>query len=279
MKITAYPAHTSTTLAAADVFITDGVKGTKKITKSDLSYALFEDVPEMHSQIFRGKNIGTSLSSAQAAEISSGRFHDMWIGDYWYAANVKWTIIDFNYFNAMGVDQPHLIVMPMSQIGTEVLDTSKSGTINGFADCSIVGKLDTNYTNAFSSVFGSTHLKDHPEWIGSGWTQFTPTGGKPDGFCSNTVAISASVMIPSEIQLFGARINAAQHTGSAGNYTTGYTQFRMFNMGIYPPRGTGMWLRDQTWSRSFAAYIPNHNRVDDRDVESATGIIPYGTIV
>lgn len=278
MKITSYPAHTSTTLAAADVFLTDGVKGTKKIMKSDLTFALFEDIPEMHKCIYRGKKIGTTLSSAQASEIAAGTYHDIWIGDYWLSANVKWTVVDFDYYNALGVSQPHIIVMPMSQIGTEAIDSSKSGTIQGFADCSLLGKLGTSYKNAFASVFGSTHLIDHVEVISSGWWQGTPTNGKPIGYSTNSTTVNESVMLPSEIQFFGTKINSTIYPGGSGNYTDGYRQFKMFNMGIYPPRDTGMWFRDQTWSRSFAAYIPTHSRIDDRDVSAGTGVMPYATV-
>ena len=35
-----------------------------------------------HNSIYRGKNLGTSVSSAQYAEISAGTFKDLFIGDY-----------------------------------------------------------------------------------------------------------------------------------------------------------------------------------------------------
>lgn len=278
MKITSYPAHTSTTLAAADVFLTDGVKGTKKIMKSDLTFALFEDIPEMHKCIYRGKQIGTTLSSAQASEIAAGTYHDIWIGDYWLSANVKWTVVDFDYYSAMGVPQPHIIVMPMSQIGNDVIDNSSRGTIQGFADCSLLGALDTTYKNAFASVFGSTHLIERDMRISSGWWQGTPTNGRPIGYSTNTTSVRTAIMIPSEIQFFGTKINSTIYPGGSGNYTDGYRQFKMFNMGIYPPPNISLWFRDQTWDRSFAAYIPTHNQVDDRNVSNAAGVMPYAIV-
>ena len=47
-----------------------------------------------HNSIFRGKNLGTSITSEQWSAISSGTFDDLFIGDYWVINGMRF---DFQY--------------------------------------------------------------------------------------------------------------------------------------------------------------------------------------
>lgn len=100
MKITEYP--TAQFLDEGDVLIKDGTNGTKQIKGSDLVYALFDGIPQMHREIFRGKSLGSTYTAAQKEAISSGTFHDLWIGDYWTINGHKYYIADFDLFYYKG---------------------------------------------------------------------------------------------------------------------------------------------------------------------------------
>lgn len=100
MKITEYP--TAQFLDEEDVLIKDGTNGTKQIKGSDLVYALFDGIPQMHREIYRGKNLGGTYTSSQKEAISSGTFHDLWIGDYWTINGHKYYIADFDLFYKKG---------------------------------------------------------------------------------------------------------------------------------------------------------------------------------
>lgn len=117
MKITEYP--TAQFFDTDDVLIKDGANGTKQIKASDAVYALFDPIPEMHGQIFRGKSLGSTFTSNHQQAIEDGTFHDLWIGDYWTYSGVNYRIVDFDYFT--GVDNSknrhHVVVMPDSTIG------------------------------------------------------------------------------------------------------------------------------------------------------------------
>lgn len=108
MKITEYPSVTE--LDDDNVFILDGTNGTKKIAKSDLTYALFDSIPEMHRNIFRGKNLGTAYTSAQKQAVYNGTFSDLWVGDYWEISGNRWRIVDMDYF-AHSDGKHHLVIM------------------------------------------------------------------------------------------------------------------------------------------------------------------------
>lgn len=117
MKITEYP--TAQFFDENDVLIKDGTNGTKQIKASDLVYALFDSIPEMHGQIFRGKSLGSTFTSNQQQAISDGSFHDLWLGDYWTYSGVNYRIVDLDYFPYAGgsKNRHHVVIMPDSTIG------------------------------------------------------------------------------------------------------------------------------------------------------------------
>lgn len=49
----------------------------------DLRTDPFYTVPINHNMIYRGKNLGASLTDAQHTALSSGNFTDLYLGDYW----------------------------------------------------------------------------------------------------------------------------------------------------------------------------------------------------
>ena len=82
--------------------------------------------PEMHRNIFRNNNLGTTLTAAQLSAISDGSFDNLFVGDYWTSdetingetVTVKWRIADLDYFYRKGkwavqnIMVHHIIVIP-----------------------------------------------------------------------------------------------------------------------------------------------------------------------
>lgn len=81
-----------------------------------------------HNSIYRGKYLGTSITSDQWNEIKNGTFNDLYIGDYWTINGTDYVICHFDYYYNRGsspLTLHHIIVMPRSGL---VLDTySPSG--------------------------------------------------------------------------------------------------------------------------------------------------------
>ncbi len=97
MKFKEYPNTTS--LTDSDAFVIDGDGGTKYILTKDAAVAFAGSIsPEAHSRIFRGKNLGTSVTAAQKAAIQDGTFKDLFLGDYWVIGGVNWRIVDMDYW-------------------------------------------------------------------------------------------------------------------------------------------------------------------------------------
>lgn len=51
-----------------------------------------------HNCVYRGKALGSSFTSAQSEAIRSGKFIDLYIGDYWTVNGVDYIIAAFDYW-------------------------------------------------------------------------------------------------------------------------------------------------------------------------------------
>ena len=173
MKITDYP--TSQFFDENDVLIKDGTNGTKQIKASDMVYALFDPIPEMHKEIFRGKSLGSTFTTAQQQAITDGSFHDLWIGDYWESGDIKYRIADFNYFisrvdgatteDSSGLARPHLIVVPDAPIAKTTLPFHSVKTGLSYPNASIRTSSQMITTkNAITSFFGDSHVMKHYDY-------------------------------------------------------------------------------------------------------------------
>lgn len=112
MNISAYPR--TPMLSEDNVFITDsqenGTKGIKaKMLASQLLGFLDQDslyawydaikIPVWdRRRVYRGKNLGNSVTPLQQARIRNGTFEDLFIGDYWVINEHEYVILDFDYY-------------------------------------------------------------------------------------------------------------------------------------------------------------------------------------
>lgn len=119
-KIVDYPE--TDRVAKNDVFLLDGAQGTRKALASWVAVELAGLIsPINHCNVFRGKNLGGGVSSAQKAAIKDGSFDNLYIGDYWVNNDVTWRIADMDYFLRCGdtdFTSHHLVIVPDTQLYT-----------------------------------------------------------------------------------------------------------------------------------------------------------------
>lgn len=159
MKITEYPSATD--IDDTNVFIIDGSNGTKKISAEDLRFALFNDIPEMHRNMFRGKNLGSSFTVAQKTAVQNGTFDDLWIGDYWVIGDNTYRIADMDYFIDAGssgesrFSQHHLVIVPDDGLVNATGHSDRSNKSVGYANLDVaktgVASAASIISNAFQS--------------------------------------------------------------------------------------------------------------------------------
>ena len=146
-----------------------------------------------HNTIFRGKNLGTSVTAAQQTEIAAGTFEDLYIGDYWVINSHTWRIAAFDYFwykgdagdNVPYCQTHHIVIVPDGSLGNAQHQTTNVTTggytnsliwKNGFASAT------STYNAIFNTDFGSSHALKRRELLttadaGNGWGWTTVPNG------------------------------------------------------------------------------------------------------
>lgn len=197
MKITEYPSVTD--LEDTNVFLLDGPSGTKKIAKSDLVYALFNNIPEMHNKIYRGKNLGSTLTSGQKAAIENGTFDDIWVGDYWQISTHKYYVAHIDYFTDS--THPHtVVVFPNATASSIAWDSTTSGGAMGgisYTQSTIYRTDLPNYiANTIPGTFKS-NLAEHAALLNSASSGTNPYGN------TSTSSVRRSANVPSIVHILG----------------------------------------------------------------------------
>lgn len=255
MKITEYPS--AQFLDEGDVLIKDGTNGTKQIKGSDLVYALFDGIPEMHSQIFRGKNLGSTFTSAQQNAISDGTFHDLWLGDYWESGSVKYRIVDFDYYykhsqieSDESATHHHVVVMPDEPLSASTTPLNNSATSFAYSNCSArTGSVMSSVRSTVQSFFGSDHILSYNDNcifskvnVGTGY-------GSVHTDRSN---LSMTIEIPEVYHILGA----------VGNMAPSGTRqpAQAFNLFVLCPKFIKCSIPDQYYlTRSLSGYASSNN--------------------
>lgn len=246
MKITEYPSVTA--VASDNILLIDGSAGTKKIATSDLLYGTLHLIsPENHRVLFRGKNLGSSLTLEQKAAIQDGSFKDLWLGDYWLINGVKWRIVDFDYWYGLGNPKfvsHHIVVMPDTALYNAKMNESSVTTGGYTGSIMYTTNLETAKTTIAAAFSGA--VLTHKDYLINAVTSGYPSGG---AFMDSTVDL------PNECMIYGNFIStpADPGTGAVKRYTINKTQFSLFRVApSYILAGDGYWLRDVASATHFA---------------------------
>ena len=124
---------------------------------------LIPDGAAAHNAIYRGKYLGDSVTDEQWEEIQSGRFHGLFIGDYWTIGDVNWRIAHFDYWLHVGDTEcttHHAVIVPDSNLYTAQMNTS-----NTTSGAYIGSRMYTNNLatakSTINNAFGSSHILNH----------------------------------------------------------------------------------------------------------------------
>lgn len=121
--------------------IHDGT-GLKKITFANFKAKAVEDTEAKiapllfnnagaHNAIYRGKSLGSSVTTTQYSVISAGTFDDMYIGDYWTIGGVNYRIAAFDYYLNCGdtsCTKHHVVLVPDTCLYNHVMNDTNITT-------------------------------------------------------------------------------------------------------------------------------------------------------
>ena len=245
-KIVDYPA--ADRIAKDDVFLLDGERGTRKVLASRAAVELAGLIsPINHCNVFRGKNLGGGVSSAQKAAIKDGSFATLYIGDYWFNNGVNWRIGDMDYFLRCGdtdFTRHHLVIVPDTSFYSGKMNethTTEGGYVGSLMYKSGLDQAKT----AIAAAFGDL-VTTHRDYFCNAVSNGRPSGG---------AWFDSTVELMSERMVYGNAVFAPVSDGSAvpANYTTGKSQFALFRMAPrYISNRQWYWLRDVVSAANFA---------------------------
>lgn len=268
------------------LFIHDG-SGLKKVTaenlKKDLAdliaanKAILDKVTASgagaHNSVYRGANLGTSVTSAQWAAIQAGTFDDMYIGDYWVIGGVTYRIAAFDYYLRAGdtdMTTHHVTLVPDVSMYTHVMNDTNV-TTGGYVGSKMYTSGLTQAKNTINTAFGSTHVLTHRQYLSNAVTNGRPSGGS---------WYDSTVELMTEQNVYGGKIFGAGNDGSSvpALYTVDKSQYPLFafrpdlisNRQIF-------WLRDVV-SAAYFALVSGDGRADYYDASDVFGVRPAFSI-
>lgn len=243
------------------LFIHDG-SGLKKVTaenlKKDLAdliaanKAILDKVTASgagaHNSVYRGANLGTSVTSAQWAAIQAGTFDNMYIGDYWVIGGVTYRIAAFDYYLRAGdtdMTTHHVTLVPDVPMYTHVMNDTNV-TTGGYVGSKMYTSGLTQAKNTINTAFGSTHVLTHRQYLSNAVTNGRPSGGS---------WYDSTVELMTEQNVYGGKIFGAGNDGSSvpALYTVDKSQYPLFAFrpDLISNRQT-FWLRDVVSAAYFA---------------------------
>ena len=239
---------------------------------TELAALLFNNAGA-HNAIYRGKNLGTSVTAAQWAAIANGTFADLYIGDYWVIGGVTWRIAAFDYYYKTGdtsCTTHHVVIVPDTNLYTHVMNDTNI-TTGGYIGSKMYTEGLAQAKTQINSAFGSSHILSHRQLLVNAVTNGKPSGGS---------WYDSTVELMTEQNVYGGKIFGAGNDGSTVPYlyTIDKSQFPLF---AHDPSMISnrqwFWLRDVVSAAGFAN-VPSRGSASYYNASNAGGVRPAFSI-
>ena len=241
------------------MLIHDG-NGVKVITVENLHKGLQTDIDSVrnvladgaaaHNCIYRGKNLGTSVTAEQYAAISSGKFTDLYIGDYWVIKGVTYRIAAFDYYYNCGdtnFTKHHAVIVPDTSLYKAQMNTSNV-TTGGYTGSAMYKSNLAQAKTTIKAAFGSAHVLTKRELLTNAVNGNTPSGW---------AWFDSDVELMNEVQVYGS-VAWGAHDGNGYNVASGDGQFPLFMFDRTKLHNReDYWLRDVSSATYFSVVSTN----------------------
>lgn len=225
-------------------------------TEAKIAPLLFNNAGA-HNAIYRGKSLGSTVTTAQYAAIKAGTFDDLYIGDYWTIGGVNYRIAAFDYYFNSGdtsCTTHHVVIVPDTCLyNAQMHNTSSGGYEGGAANTTTGGYVGSDMYKSnleqakttIKSAF-SGHVLKHRIYLTNAVANGRASGG---AWCDSEVDLMCEQMV------YGSGIFSPVSDGSnvPANYRVEKSQLPLFQ---HEPsricnRAT-WWLRDVITASHFA---------------------------
>lgn len=257
------------------ILIHDG-NGVKVITVENLHKGLQTDIDSVrnvladgaaaHNCIYRGKNLGTSVTAEQYAAISSGKFTDLYIGDYWVINGVTYRIAAFDYYYNCGdtnFTKHHVVIVPDTSLYKAQMNTSNV-TTGGYTGSAMYKSNLAQAKTTIKAAFGSAHVLTKRELLTNAVNGNTPSGW---------AWFDSDVELMNEVQAYGS-VAWGAHDGNGYNVASGDGQFPLFMFDRTKLHNReDYWLRDVSSATDFS-FVINGGYANSNYASYSLGVRP-----
>ena len=246
-------------------------------TEAKIAPLLFNNAGA-HNAIYRGKSLGSTVTTAQYAAIKAGTFDDLYIGDYWTIGGVNYRIAAFDYYLNSGdtnCTTHHVVIVPDTCLyNAQMHNTSSGGWESGAANTTAGGYVGSDMYKSnierakttIKSAF-SGHVLKHRIYL---------TNAVANGRASSGAWCDSEVDLMCEQMVYGSGIFSPVSDGSSvpANYRVEKSQLPLFQ---HEPsricnRAT-WWLRDVITASSFAL-VDDYGSADYNHASYSRGVRP-----
>lgn len=246
-------------------------------TEAKIAPLLFNNAGA-HNAIYRGKSLGSTVTTAQYAAIKAGTFDDLYIGDYWTIGGVNYRIAAFDYYLNSGdtnCTTHHVVIVPDTCLyNAQMHNTSSGGWESGAANTTAGGYVGSDMYKSnleqakttIKSAF-SGHVLKHRIYLTNAVANGRASGG---AWCDSEVDLMCAQMV------YGSGIFSPVSDGSnvPTNYRVEKSQLPLFQ---HEPSRIGnrnnWWLRDVITASRFAL-VGSFGLADFRDASYSCGVRP-----
>lgn len=228
-----------------------------------------------HNSIYRGKNLGTSVTEAQYAAIKAGTFEDLYIGDYWVINGVNWRIAAFDYYWNTGKGQivgicttHHVTIVPDTAIDKQMMNSTNT-TTGAYANSKMYTEGLATAKTKIAAAFGEAHILSHELNLANA----VSASGLPTG----RAWYESTVELMTEQNVYGCKIHSV--AGAYANNEVDKTQYPLFAHNPYLICNRAWyWLRDTVSAAAFA-YIDVTGTTSAYNASVSAGVRPAFSII
>lgn len=246
-------------------------------TEAKIAPLLFNNAGA-HNAIYRGKSLGSTVTTAQYAAIKAGTFDNLYIGDYWTIGGVNYRIAAFDYYLNSGdtnCTTHHVVIVPDTCLyNAQMHNTSSGGWESGAVNTTAGGYVGSDMYKSnleqakttIKSAF-SGHVLKHRIYLTNAVANGRASGG---AWCDSEVDLMCEQMV------YGSGIFSPVSDGSnvPANYRVEKSQLPLFQ---HEPsricnRAT-WWLRDVI-TASYFARVGDYGGANYYDASNSVGVRP-----
>lgn len=224
-----------------------------------------------HNSVYRGKDLGTSVTAEQYAAIAAGTFDDLYIGDYWIIGGVTYRIAAFDYYLHTGdtlCTDHHAVIVPDSGMYEAAMNNSNT-TDGGYYG----SKLRTSGLEpakaTILSAFGADHILTHRQLL---------SNAVRNGAISGWAWYDSQIELMNEHMAYGAY---AWGGGVQGGYNAGVGKSQLPLFQARPDliaSEENCWVRDVGSGAEFA-YIGVSGSAGVANASESFGVRPAFSII